>query len=78
MDKKPHLVNRLAIYKDKKRGGLGFKDLSSINKALLGKWCWRFTLERDMLLRKLISVKFGEELGGWCSRERREGHGVGL
>ena len=39
MDKKTHLVNRLAIYKDKKRGGLGFKDLSSINKALLGKWC---------------------------------------
>ena len=22
--------------------------------------------------------KFGEELGGWCSLVRREGHGVGL
>ena len=48
-DKKPHLVNWLEICKDKNRRGLGIKDLSTINKALLGKWCWRFTLERDML-----------------------------
>ena len=67
MDKKPHLVNWLTICKDKKRGGLGIKDLSTINKAPLDKWCWRFTSERDMLWRKLISGKFGEELGGWCS-----------
>ena len=31
-----------------------------------------------MLWRKLISGKFGKELEGWCSQERREGHGVGL
>lgn len=37
------------------------------NKALLGKWPWRFTKEMDLLWRKLIMGKFGEELGGWCS-----------
>ncbi|KAL6316672.1 hypothetical protein AAG906_019585 [Vitis piasezkii] len=31
-----------------------------------------------MLWRKLIVGKFGEEPGGWCSKEGREGHGVGL
>ena len=71
-------MNWLEICKDKNRRGLGIKDLSTINKALLGKWCWRFTLERDMLWRKLFFGKFGEELGGWCSWEGREGHVVGL
>ena len=27
---------------------------------------------------KTFSGKFGEEPGGWCSREGREAHGVGL
>lgn len=63
LEKKPHLVNWSTICKDKKRGSLGIKDLSTINIALLGKWCWRFTLKRDMLWRKLILGKFVEELG---------------
>ncbi|RVW94890.1 hypothetical protein CK203_034573 [Vitis vinifera] len=35
-------------------------------------------LRKDMLWRKLIVGNFGEEPGGWCSKEGREGHGVGL
>ena len=68
MRKTPHLANWSMICKDKKKGGLDIKDLSTINKALLGKWCWRFTFERDMLWKKLIDGKFEEEPREWCSQ----------
>ena len=64
--------------KDKKLGGLHIKVLSFLNKVLLGKWCWRFALEREFLWRRVIVGKFGEEPRGWCSLARREGYGVGL
>ena len=68
MRKTPHLANWSTICKDKKKGGLDIKDLSTINKALLGKWCWRFTFERDMLWKKLIDGKFEEKPREWCSQ----------
>ena len=48
------------------------------NRALLCKWNWRFANERDNLWRRVISRKFGEEDGGWYSKEVREGFGVGF
>ncbi|KAL6326865.1 hypothetical protein AAG906_012140 [Vitis piasezkii] len=48
------------------------------NKALLGKWLWRFPLERGSFWRKVIVGKFGEKEGGWTTREVRESHGMGL
>ena len=50
---------------DKRIGGLGIRNLTILNKALLGKWGWRFTVERDSLWRRLIVGKFEEEGGGW-------------
>ena len=35
-----------------------------LNKALLGKWNWRLTNERNSLCRETISRKFGEMQGG--------------
>jgi hypothetical protein len=35
--------------------------------VLLGKWLWRFTQESDNLLRLVIAIKYGSELGGWIS-----------
>ena len=49
-----------------------------MNQALLCKWCWRFANERDSLWRLVISAKFGEEVGGWNSRDIRGGFGSGL
>ena len=34
---------------DKKEGGLGVRKLSSLNKSLFGKWCWRFASNNDPL-----------------------------
>ena len=63
---------------DKKKGGLGVRNLSKLNKALLGKCYWCFANERDTLWRNAISKKFGEAQGGWCSRVNMESFGTGL
>ena len=57
---------------------LGIWNLSILNKALLGKWSWRFMSEGEPLWNKVIIGKYGVEEGGRCSLEAREGYGVGL
>ena len=78
LKKKPHLVKWDTVCLDKSKGGLGVRRLSILNRALLCKWNWRFANERDNLWRRVISRKFGEEDGGWYSKEVREGFGVGF
>ena len=77
LEKKSYLVKYAIVYSDKK-GGLGVRNLSTLNRALLCKWSWRFVVEIESLWRLVISRKFGVEEGGWCTREVREGYGVGL
>ena len=76
--RKTHLVNWKTVCTAKKKGGLGLRRFSILNKALLCKWCWRFATERDSLWRKVICSKFGEDFGGWCSGDINGGFGVGL
>ena len=54
---------------EKKKGGLGLRGFSKMNKALLSKWCWLFANERNSLWTKVICSKFGEGTGGWHSRD---------
>ena len=75
---KHHLVNRGIVCLYKRKGGLGVKCLSLLNKALLCKWCWHFVDERGALWKQVISGKYGVEKKGWCSREVREGYRVCL
>ena len=77
LEKKPHLVNWMIVCTEKKKGGLSLCRFSNLNKALLCKWCWRFANERNSLWRKVISSKFGEGIGGWCSSDIREVLGLG-
>ena len=63
---------------DKRKGGLGVRCLSTLNRALLCKWNWRFATEGETIWKQVISRKFGEEEGGWRTREVREGFGVGF
>ena len=66
LDHKPHLVNWATVCLYKKNGGLGVRGLFKLNKSLLGKWNWCFTIERNSLWRNTINSKFGEMQGGEC------------
>ena len=69
---------RKSVCLEKRKGGLGVRNLSLINIALLCKWNWRYPNEREALWRQVISQKYGEDDGGWHSREVSERFGVGL
>uniref|UniRef100_A0A2N9HT73 Reverse transcriptase domain-containing protein n=1 Tax=Fagus sylvatica TaxID=28930 RepID=A0A2N9HT73_FAGSY len=67
--KKFHLVNWAQVCQPIHLGGLGIRYLQIFNKALLGKWLWRFGNEREALWRLVIVAKYGEQHGGWSSGE---------
>ena len=60
---KAHLVGWDNVCSPKANGGLGVRKLTTFNKALLGKWLWRFGVEETRLWRRVVALKFGEELG---------------
>ncbi|RVW54709.1 NADH dehydrogenase [ubiquinone] flavoprotein 2, mitochondrial [Vitis vinifera] len=77
LENKPHLVSWKAICAAKKEGGLGICSLATFNKALLGKWLWRFANENESLWKQIISSKYDLQEGGWCSKGVRDRYGVG-
>ena len=77
MEKKFHSVNWSIVCLEKHNGGLGFKSLHLFNKALLGKWSWRFVKERNPLWKLVIVGKYGMQEGG-CTKEVRGRYGVGV
>ncbi|XP_026430550.1 uncharacterized protein LOC113327589 [Papaver somniferum] len=46
------------IYTPMNKGGLGVKNLKLTNLALLSKWIWRYTKEKDALWRRIAQEKF--------------------
>jgi hypothetical protein len=80
MEEKPkyHLVNWLQICAPIHSGGLAIRDLGRFNKALLGKWLWRYGSERKALWRSVIDVKYGSLWSGWCSDVGKGPYGVSL
>jgi hypothetical protein len=70
---KYHLVKWRSICLPIKEGGLGVRQMVPFNKALLGKWHWRFANEKTALWREVIVSKFGSGRGDWSSLEGRGG-----
>jgi hypothetical protein len=75
---KYHLVSWDQVYSPMDYGGLGVKNLTLFNKALLGKWLWRFGVEESHLWKRVIVAKYGMEWGGWRSKPCRGTHSYGL
>uniref|UniRef100_A0A2N9E7V6 Reverse transcriptase domain-containing protein n=1 Tax=Fagus sylvatica TaxID=28930 RepID=A0A2N9E7V6_FAGSY len=75
---KIHLVKWDMVCSPYSHGGLAIKNLMRFNEALLGKWLWRFGVEREAFWRKIIMVKYGSLEGGWVSKVPSGPHGVGL
>ena len=75
---KPHLVRWNLVCLDKKKSGLGVRNLALMNSALLCKWNWRYANERETFWRRVISLKYGEEEGGWRTQEVNGRNGVRL
>ena len=69
MEKKLHLVKWTIVCSDKRKGGLGVRCLSKLNRTLLGKWSWRFTKEKGTLWKQVVNRKFGVEERG-CVPEK--------
>ncbi|RVW12842.1 putative ribonuclease H protein [Vitis vinifera] len=78
MERKIHLVKWEIVCGDKERGGLGLRKLGLLNRALLGKWIWRFACERENLWKQVIVAKFGQEDDGWKSKKPNGAFCVGV
>jgi hypothetical protein len=73
-----HLVNWNRVCSPIKVGGLGVRNIIKFNQALLGKWIWRFSQERDAFWRLVIEVKYGSVRGGWSSLPATGSYGVSV
>ena len=77
-DFKMHLVSWSKVCKPIAHGGLGVRNLVAFNKALLGKWLWRFGVEESKFWRRVLAAKYGVTGRGWCTRPIRGSHGCSL
>uniref|UniRef100_A0A2N9FWA0 Reverse transcriptase domain-containing protein n=1 Tax=Fagus sylvatica TaxID=28930 RepID=A0A2N9FWA0_FAGSY len=73
-----HLVNWDIVCSLIYYGGLGVRNLVVFNKALLGKWLWRFGIEESKLWLRVIATKYGVNSGGWSTQNTWGSHGCGL
>ncbi|CAN1749320.1 Uncharacterized mitochondrial protein AtMg00310 [Linum perenne] len=58
-DRRLHWLSWARLSLPKESGGLGFRDFSTFNRALLAKQCWRILTNPDLLLSRVLkSVYF--------------------
>ena len=78
LERKVHLIKWEVMCTQKEKGGLGIRKIDPLNKALLGKWLWRFAVEKDNLWKMVIGVKYGQEDFGWRTKKACGTCGVGV
>ena len=64
------------VCSDKEKGGLGLRKLALLNKALLGKWIWRFACDKENLWKQVLVAKYGQEGLGWRTKKINGAFGV--
>lgn len=60
---KYHLVGWRQVCTPIREGRLGIRKFDSFNKALWGKWLWRFACDRIIFWRRVIEAKYGTTSG---------------
>ena len=78
MERKTHLVKWDVVCGDKENGGLGIRKFTIMNKALLGKWTWRFASDKEALWKHVLEAKYGQEDHGWRTKKAVGACGVGV
>ena len=78
MEGEIHLVKWEVVCTDKDKGGLGLRKLAMLNKALLGKWIWRYACDKVNLWKQVIKVKYRQEGLGWRPKKANGVAGVGV
>ena len=78
LTRKIHLVKWSTVCTSKGKGGLSIRNVSNLNRALLGKWVWRFALEVNSTWREFINLKYGTGDGNWFTQVPRGSYGVAL
>ena len=78
LEGKVHLVKWDVVCTEKNKGGLSLRKIAILNRALLGKWIWRFACEKDNLWKQVITMKYGQEDHGWRSKKASGAVGVGV
>ncbi|OVA10612.1 hypothetical protein BVC80_807g9 [Macleaya cordata] len=70
-----HLISWEIICAPLASGGLGIRNIWTMNLALLSKWSWRFCTEKDHLWFIIIQEKFGPHKSDWCPNPTLQTHG---
>ncbi|RVW16129.1 putative ribonuclease H protein [Vitis vinifera] len=73
-ERKAHLVSWEKVCVSKEKGGLGLRKIVQLNKALLGKWVWRFACAKDEMWKRVLVAKYGQEEFGWRTKKANETH----
>lgn len=72
------MINWATICSSLKEGGLGIKTLKVFNKALMGKWLWRFLTEKEALWRMVVMGKYGAGEHVWFPNDIISSFGVSV
>ncbi|KAL5579331.1 hypothetical protein UlMin_011773 [Ulmus minor] len=62
--KRVHWLKWSELCRPKSKGGLGFKDLSMFNQAMLGKQVLRLITRLDSLIARVLKAEYFPSLGG--------------
>lgn len=68
-----NLVTWKVVSRTKEEGGLGIGNLLQKKQAWLGKWIWRFPLEKGSLWVSIVTRKYRMQPNGWESNKASRG-----
>lgn len=76
---KSDIVNWMNVCIIKEQRGLGIRKLDLLNRAIPGKWVWRFAIEDDKVAWKCDQWhNNGAKMGGSFIKNQRDSYGVSL